>query len=125
MKNTNETSFLMKSIMAGLKSKRKVAQIDPSEEFKAHDETSMDLPEERHEVDIMFDMKKCIERIEDEEIKTELMALADELAAIHGIDKDVESLSDLDVKDLDVPSEIPSNIPSDLELDLEDDKHND
>lgn len=113
MNTQNETSSLMKSVVAALHKKRK-AQIDMAPAAPV-DETNLELPEERHEIDIMFDIKKCIERVEDEEVRSELSGLADELAAIHGIDKDVESIEDLEVSDTEAPAEMPTGTPPALD----------
>lgn len=90
-------SSLLRTIVAGLKHKRKAQNEDlelvGSEETLDSEEVAPQ--EERHEVDIMVDIKDCVDRLEDEEIRSELTGLLEELAKSRGIDQDVESVSDI------------------------------
>lgn len=110
MNTPDTTSPLLRAVMAGLKKNRKKGQFEESVEMAEHDETDLAQPEERHEVDIVMDMKSVCDRIEDEAIKNEMCALIEEMAAIHGVEKDVESIDeiekgseDAEISELEVP----------------------
>lgn len=91
-----QTSPLIRSIMASLTKKRKGQAIPDSPQ----DNDDSDMPsqdaEPRHEVDIMLDMRACAARIEDEEVKACMDKLIDEISATKGVDEDeMESLEEI------------------------------